>query len=254
MRKIENISNPQLFRCIDPYYFEGFINDQTRLSNLLRPSEVNYGLPDRIYNDNRSLWNDILNEGIRANIALSLKNFQLFEWFPRSPGLYYLPEAEWARKEAMYYLTTSSSEGDLWEIDEANRISSKNSAYLPSTKDNSMLIFTPQGKSRMLLGGIGCIRLRDQEIPEGKVWFMSASSTPVAHEGFPLALPDFFYQKYIDQIINEGAISCTVTGHLRFLPDQLNTLFRDYPNVPQLYLLLMSCTLILMTLAKNRTV
>lgn len=237
MRKIENIGNPQLFRCIDPYYFEGFLNDQIRLSNLLRTPEVNPALPDRIYNDNKSLWNDILNERIRANIALTLKNFQLFEWFPRSPGLYYLPEAEWAREEAMYHLTASPSERDLWEIDEANRINSEKNAYFPSAKDNSMLIFTPQGKSRMLLGGIGCIRLRDQEIPEGKVWFMSASSTPVAHGGFPLALPDSLYQKYIDQIVNQGAISCTITGHLRFLPDQLNSLFSDYPEVPQLYLL-----------------
>ncbi len=237
MRKIEDIGTPQLVQCTDPYYFNGFLADQIRSSNLLRCPEKNPVRPDRTYNDNKSLWNDILNERLRANIALTLNDFQVFEWLPRSPGLYYLPEAEWARKEAMDYLTSSESERDLWEIDEANRIQSENKAYSLSERDNSMLIFTPQGKSSMLRGGVGCIRLKDQEISEGKVWFMSASSTPIAHEGFPLALPDFLYQQFIDQIANEGVLSCTITGHLRFLPDPLNMLFSDYINVPQLYLL-----------------
>ena len=89
----------------------------------------------------------------------------------------------------------------------------------------------------MLQGGIGSIRLKDKTVADaGRVWFMTASSTNTAHEGFPIALPDLYYQRYIDQIATRGVAACSITGRLRFVPDTLGTLYQDYTGVPQVYL------------------
>ena len=66
---------------------------------------------------------------------------------------------------------------------------------------------------------------------------MSASSTLTAHEGFPVALPDIQYQRYIDQIKTNGVLPCNLIGRLQFVPDILEKIYWDYENVPQLYLL-----------------
>jgi hypothetical protein len=108
-----------------------------------------------------------------------------------------------------------------------------NRVYCP----DFMEIFNPYGKLEMLKGGIGCVRLKDKLVENERVWFMTASSTCNAHEGFPIALPDHFYPGVIDQISARGIKPCTITGKLRFVPDVLNTLYEDYTRVPQLYLM-----------------
>jgi hypothetical protein len=89
----------------------------------------------------------------------------------------------------------------------------------------------------MLKGGVGCIRLRPKTLDIGSAWFLSASSTGVAHEGFPVAIPDDIFQGYIDSVKRRGALRCTLQGKLQFLPDPVVELYRDYRGVPQLYLL-----------------
>jgi hypothetical protein len=66
---------------------------------------------------------------------------------------------------------------------------------------------------------------------------MSASSTPVAHEGFPIALPEHYFTQCIDQVAALGALPCSLVGKLQFVPDCLEGIYGDYAPVPQLYLM-----------------
>lgn len=192
------------------------------------------GLPqeaDHTFYDNESLWDAILSERLRASVTIKLENFLLFEWFPRSPGLFHTRRAQEARHMAMNYTIPYEISPHLKEIDDASVYGK--GKFMP----DYMRIFDPYGKIQMLEGGIGSVRLKDKTIDAGQVWFMTASSTLAAHEGFPIALPDIYYQKTIDQIATKGSAECTLVGKLRFVPDQLSTLYEDFTGVPQVYLL-----------------
>ena len=101
----------------------------------------------------------------------------------------------------------------------------------------STYVYSPHGKTMMLDGGIGCIRLRPKQLPVGQVWFMGATSEPIAHQGIPVALPDDLYQEAIEKIVVEGAVRCTLTGQLRHVPSNFDPLYRGLVGIPQLYVL-----------------
>ncbi len=70
--------------------YDGSIQDLVKnhlepLSLRLSP-EDRPGGTDRIYSDNKSLWADILTERLRASVTITLQDFSLLEWYPRTPG------------------------------------------------------------------------------------------------------------------------------------------------------------------------
>jgi hypothetical protein len=226
---LELMNGPLLFPVQTPEIVNALRTHISLVNYLARPVAL-LPQPDRRYADNRAIWNAILNERLRASITVVLEDFYLFEWFPRSPGLFYTPDAEQSRRYAHEFEIPYPGSPQSRGAGAAGRPESQ--ANMP----DFMHIFNPFGKLEMLKGGIGSIRLQDKVIEGEHLWFMTASSTCTAHEGFPIALPDYYYQRIIDQIINNGIASCTITGTLRFVPDMLHTLYEDYTRVPQLYL------------------
>jgi hypothetical protein len=203
------------------------VDAQVKLVNLLRLPEQRPVQADRIYYDNQSLWQAILGERLRASVTITLQDFYLLEWFPQSPGLYYTSLARYAREEAMHHL-----------LREYPGMGPTGGGGYPGDEGADYLrIFDPYGKVSMLNGGIGSVRFQSKMTEHGKLWFWCASSGTVAHQGFPVALPDALYQQTIDPVSTLGGFRCTLVGKLQFLPDPLVTLFHDYQEVPQLYLL-----------------
>ncbi|QNI30840.1 hypothetical protein H7849_17185 [Alloacidobacterium dinghuense] len=206
------------------------INTQIGTVNyLLPPIAPRKRIPDASTFTNEELWTNLLppKELYRAGMTLSLEQFFLFEWFPRAPGLYFTREGKQARLYAREFLRRVA-------------VPRKSGTHMLDTnrKDREFLdIYDPYGKISMLKGGVGCIRLRPKVLDGGTAWFLSASSTGVAHEGFPVAIPDHLFQRYIDSIKSAGALRCTLRGKLQFLPDPVAELYREYRGVPQLYLL-----------------
>lgn len=169
-------------------------------------------------------------ERLRANVHARLENSFLFEWFPRSPGLFHTADGRQARGLAENFRKRVPVPRNL----PTHRLRQDGD----ESQDREFLeIFDPYGKISMLKGGIGCIRLRSKAVDAAEVWFMSASSSGIAHEGFPVAISDHVYQRYIDDIRRFGSLRCDIEGRLRFLPDSMVELFRGYRGVPQLYLL-----------------
>lgn len=165
---------------------------------------------DRTFHSNNELWEAIRYERFRrTDINMILDSFFLFEWFPRSPGLYHQPEARRARDDAMRR---------VMGIEEG------------------VLVFDPYGKRSMLEGGVGNIRLQPIKLDNHFHYFMSASSNGSCHQGFPVAVPEEIYNPYYDEIVNRGTVVLNLVGKLRFIPHEYAELYSDYTDVPQLYL------------------
>lgn len=137
------------------------------------------------YKDNKSLWNDIINNKHYEGEYLSLNEFHLTEWIPLSPGTYYLPESESRRKSA------------------------KRNFYDEKRKE-----YNPRGKENMVFGGLGSLRLSSKNIYSKKCFFLGASSNGITHEGIPIAFKDDDYKKLIKNIKEAGGCLSNISGSL----------------------------------------
>jgi hypothetical protein len=164
----------------------------------------------RVFHDNNSLWRTaIAAKAFYYGARIGLDNFFLFEWFPRSPGLYWTSRAKHARDQAKHRIIEVRRGG---------------------------IVYDPYGKQSMLDGGIGSIRLNPIILHNTDWMLMSASSSGVCHQGFPVALTLDLYREYIDEIRTRGAVVCTLLGQLRTIPKELSEVYSGYTEVPKLYL------------------
>lgn len=217
----------------------GLISSHLRLQKLLfghpRPGSGN----DVTYESCADLWRDIMREQLRVTATINLKDFWLSEWFPLRPGLFHAnPSARrryMARGEIISTPGVSPAELERRLGLSADSISPETARRVLGNRHTA--IYSPNGKTMMLDGGIGCIRLNSKRLVDGDVWFMGAASEPVAHQGIPVALPDSLYRKHIGQIAASGAIRCTLAGELRYLPDELQYPHRYLAGIPQVYIL-----------------
>ena len=164
---------------------------------------------NQTFHRNNGFWEAILCERLRYSMTVNLEDFFLFEWFPRSPGLYFTPKGQKARVIAR---------------------------DLIASEQEDLVIYNPYGKASMLDGGVGNIRLKPIKVDGQELMMMSASSSGICHEGVPVALPMPLYEKCIDEIAQRGAVVCSLVGKLAFVSKPLQQLYENYSEVPQLYL------------------
>ena len=164
---------------------------------------------DQVFFSNNAIWEQVKHRTLRYNSYIKLENFCLFEWIPRSPGLYFTDEAKRARKDALDYI---------------ERI------------ENDLIIYNPYGKVSMLEGGIGNFRLTPIELYGDETFFVSASSNGICHQGFPVAIPSTLYNEYLDQIIERGSVYCSLVGKLRFIPKEYASLYQGNSDADKFYL------------------
>jgi hypothetical protein len=161
----------------------------------------------RTVGSNEEAWELFRGERLRATHRLTLDHFHLFEWFPLCPGRFHLP---WAR--------------DM-----------RNNARAQQMEIDGDVCYTTHGKAMMLVGGVGAVRLRPARFDGADHYFMTASSTGVCHEGFPVAVPEPLFARVRDRIIEQGAVPVRLSGEMRFVPEDAVPLF-DYRQVPLLML------------------
>lgn len=198
------------------------VESQLATSSLALPATAERTPGLWSFDSTEDFWRAALSEKLRGRRAVRLHNVLLSEWFPRSPGLWHTEGAAWARREA-----------------EARqmRLSPAEEAIYRRSNPSDPVVHDLYGKEAMLRGGIGCIRLKERETAEGRLFFMSASTSLNAHEGVPLALTSDTYDRYIDEVAENGVLPCTLTGTLMFMPDSMLSLYQDVVGVPHLYLL-----------------
>lgn len=166
--------------------------------------------PDRVFHTNNEIWEQLYYDQLRrTNINITLDSFFIFEWFPRSPGLYYTPNARAARKEAQRQVMSM---------------------------DKGIIVYNHDGKMSMLDGGVGNIRMKPIAIGGIDHYFVSASSSGNCEEGFPAAIPVDFYNQVIDEIAEHGTIVKSLTGKLQHIPNNLEGVYDGYTGVSKVFL------------------
>jgi hypothetical protein len=219
---------------LKPPEIADLVSSQLSLPDYLAPCESTERATDRVYRTNEDLWRDVLNSQARAAKVVTLKSFLLSEWLPFSAGVFHTDHGRHERESAQQQILYDPRRPDATRTAELNRaVPGIDRRSLAGTK-----VYTSAGKGGMIAGGIGSVRLKPRAIDVGEVWFMSASSTMVAHEGFPLAVPSAIYNQHADELTQSGAVQCTLTGELRFVESTLRRLYGR--GVPQLYLLVHS--------------
>jgi len=207
-------SNKNLL-TLEPWQFNPILWNHMSTSNYLFPigntlSPTEQSSPDKIFIDNNNIWEQVFyNKLRRTDAKIKLESFFLFEWFPRSPGLYHTEDARYARDEAQSRITKI---------------------------ENGVVIYDPYGKQSMLDGGIGNVRLKPINLMGIDNYFMSASSNGNCHEGFPVAIPVGLYNFIIDEIIDKGCVVKSLIGKIKNIPDRLEEFYYGNRNVPKFYL------------------
>ncbi len=149
---------------------------------------------DRSYFDNASFWRDALSSQHFPGAYIRLDDFHLLEWLPFSPGRYFTRSAEFERQRA------------------AKRISEERHEYLP------------EGKTSMVRGGIGAIRLAEKIVNGSTIHFLGASSSGISHQGIPVVLPSEEYRKVIPIIKERGGCKVKLVGSLQ-------TMNKNFPSL-----------------------
>jgi hypothetical protein len=179
----------------------------------------------RDFLSNESFWSAAGAELLRPGYRVKLMRFDVLEWFPRSPGLFHTRRAADLRRWAL----------------EKGRIDARDSelaigvAARPPSVDSPNVIHSLDGKYAMLEGGYGCVRLRPQPTTDGDLWYFSASSNSVAHEGIPIGLSNEQYGRIIDEIAHCGKITVDIEGIITVTPTCLTPLYDDVPHIPQIF-------------------
>lgn len=172
---------------------------------------------DSTYFTNTQIWDNIIKEKIIPGQYVKLRNFLLTLWLPRAPGLFHTERALEYRRMASDFIIQDPE-------------------VRPKGFGSGYRVYDPYGKANLLRGGVGCIRLKEKTVNQTDVWFASASSSNVAHEGFPVAVPTDLLARYATDIHQKGFLSCNLVGKLKSVPRELSELYRMNIGVPQVYL------------------
>lgn len=196
---------------IDSYDFHSVVDEQADLVHL--PMVDRHTTPDTDLSlkaqTNVDVWNQYINEHLYDTRRVTLEHFHLFEWFPLKPGKFHTPKASRSRELASLSLRRTA---------------------------NGIAYFDPWGKENMVEGGLGAVRLRPRQIEGELHYFMTASSNGVCHEGFPVLIPRRFYGRLKQRILGEGAAPVTLSGEMRYVPNDIFTFFSRDREIPLLYL------------------
>lgn len=187
------------------------IDDQIRLAHypmIDRFSVPQTGALQKVAS-NEQAWQLFIQEQLFDTRRVTLENFHLFEWFPLSPGKFHTAEGKQNRAQA-FQDRVDTSQGVSY--------------------------FNPSGKLSMLRGGIGAVRLRPRQVAGEPHYFMTASSSAICHEGFPVLIPRRFYAQVKPRLLTEGAVPVNLSGEMRYLAEDLPSFFEGHREIPTLYL------------------
>lgn len=179
--------------------------DLPLFKNIVSDNPQNHGQRERNvqkYTDNKQFWQDTFLGYNHLGKRIKLSGFHSMEWVPNTPGLYFSNRAVESRKKAQRY----------WK--------SRNQEYIPL------------GKSMMILGGIGCVRVSGIETDHGYKYLICATSNGIAHQGIPILLNQNLYEKVISSIKYRGYDSVDIEGTIQILPKDKSIIRYEF-NIPK---------------------
>ncbi|MCZ8068493.1 MAG: hypothetical protein ACK5QJ_05285 [Microcystis sp.] len=167
------------------------------------------------YWSEEQFWQDVIrSERIYATCQVKLKEFSLAQWIPRAPGQYYTLEARESRNNAEHFIKSRS------------RNQARNTDYI---------VFDPYGKSQMVKGGVGCLRLTQKQVGNETLHFLCATSSGVTHKGLVVALRQELYEKLIADIEQHGGVYCDIFGQVRYWSGEYLLPIYTPRHIPRMY-------------------
>jgi len=169
----------------------------------------------KTYVDERDFWSDLLGREFYLSTGRSiqttgtekvtdpepclamydvvrLENFQLSEWFPRCPGLYWTKDGTLNRKAAKHHI-----EGIK----------------------NEFFVYGPWGKNLMVSGGMGTNRVSIHKDVSGCSFrILCATSSGICEAGIPIVAPEDVCSAILDPLMNGQGIEIDIEGVLSTLP------------------------------------
>lgn len=188
---------PEEFKALASEFFDTLLYKYIKQEDKQKPI-------DQEYKDNTSFWTDILKGDHFLGKRVALNGFHLTEWMPSSPGKYFTKSAKSQRIAARQVLERGAIVGD---------------SIITDVYNDTDGILLPAGKERMMLGGIGSIRLRSKEVDSRTLYFLGASSTGISHQGIPIAMNEGNYRSIIQKIKSYCGVKANLIGTLQVLPD-----------------------------------
>jgi hypothetical protein len=157
------------------------------------------------YSDEDEFWKDIIgpmhhrggNVRLRLGDIVELKNFQLTDWFPRAPGVFWTAEGFRRRGSANNHIEYQT---------------------------NHHKVYTPNGKYFMVSGGIGTNRILAHQSPQGSYRILCATSSGVCDAGIPVVIPEDFCSRIEERLLEGKGIEVDLKGRLVSLPFHHNEL------------------------------
>lgn len=169
------------------------------------------------YASEEDFWHDALEtQAMFETRRLVLKDFVLMEWVPRSPGRYHSAAGRQARSGAAEHMLQVTTIAD---------------------REGGSVLYDPVGKSAMITGGLGCLRLAMKTLGGSEVKLLSASSSGLAHGGIVVAVRAGDYATLGARIAERGGARCSLTGELRYWNADKYLPFGAEVGIPRLYLL-----------------
>ena len=194
-------SNLPVVAGLDERLTRRFLLEHIQSANWQRPGITDNTAPDLRFTSNRDFWHVIIRTRQITLNWVELRHFQVVDWFPRTPGLYYTSEAQRQRQMAEEYVS----------------------------EENGILFYEPRGKGHMISGGIGSVRFKPIMIQGEDCWLCTATSDGICHSGVPLAIPNYLMRKTdLTGVFN-------IWGQVRFLPEFLEHHFYHLARIPQIY-------------------
>ncbi len=169
------------------------------------------------YTTEKQFWRDAIGpyfyqkaeRKLNSGHLIKLKNFIITEWFPRCPGIMWTQEGQKNQQIATKYYTTRH------EFDNASKG-----------------IFLPAGKSKMILGGFGSIRLAKTDDRDYHV--LCATSSGICDGGIPLVVTTNVYDQIKEELFDNGAILATLEGIYSEVPIDWGTTVMSSPSSDEL--------------------
>lgn len=197
--------------------------DIALLKGIQTKSEFQH--PDKIFNSNTEFWTNSIQNKLYAGQIIKLNNFNILEWIPASPGLFYTPHAESQRRAAL-------RSHEKWRHETENIFTR---AFVnPILKPIEL---RPDEKMGMVQGGYGSLRVAPKFVNNELQHIVCASSNGVSHEGLAITLKQSQFVRIIEDIRGGKIPIVNITGRLMILPKELSPINLKYhDDIPKFYL------------------
>ena len=162
------------------------------------------------YKDNPNIsgeqifWRDIITGLLQEEDNIKLYNFQISEWFPRKPGIFWTYSAAKARKIA--------AQNHIEKV------------------DKNMVVFDVWGKTLMSeLGGIGSVNIRKNR----ENVLLTATASGFTDAGIPLICPHSIWEKIKNEIKKNKRVEVDIRGTIKAIPIEYDSFLLRNSGLPK---------------------